>query len=53
MLAVLIGFTALLLGAIGLDADRRHRAVELWTCNAIAALLLGATVAAHAAGRLG
>jgi hypothetical protein len=53
MLATLIVLTALLLGAIGLRADRRHRVAEVWVCNAVAAMLLAATVAAHAGGRVG
>lgn len=53
MLPVLIVVTALLLGAMGLRAERGGRAVELWLCNAVAALLLAMTVGAHAAGRIG
>lgn len=53
MLATTIVVTALLLGVIGLRAERSGRAAELWICNAVAALLLVATVSAHAAGRVG
>ena len=53
MLTTLIMLTALLVGAIGLRAERRHRLVEVWLCNVVAVALLGATVAAHAAGRVG
>lgn len=53
MLATLIVLTALLLAAMGLRAERRSRLVELWICNAVAVLLLGMTVAAHASGRVG
>lgn len=53
MLATLIVTTALLLAAVGLRAERRGRAVELWLCNAVAAALLVMTVSAHASGRIG
>ena len=53
MLATLIVLTAVLLAAVGLRAERRGRAVELWFCNAVAAALLVATVSAHASGRIG
>jgi hypothetical protein len=52
MLAATIVLTALVLGAIGLRAERNRRFAEVWVCNAVAFLLLGATVAAHAAGRI-
>jgi hypothetical protein len=53
MLPTLIVVTALLLAVVGLRAERRGRAVELWFCNAVAAALLLATVTAHAAGKVG
>jgi len=53
MLPTLIVTTALLLAAVGLRAERRGRAAELWVCNAVAAMLLVATVSAHASGRIG
>ena len=53
MLATTIVVTALLLGVIGLQAERRGRAIELWICNAVTAALLVATASAHAAGRVG
>lgn len=53
MLATTIVTTALLIGALGLNAERRGRARELWICNAVAAVLLVATVSAHASGRVG
>ena len=53
MLAALIVLTALVVGAMGLRADRSGRAREVWVCNAVAATLLAMTVAAHAAGRVG
>ena len=53
MLATTIMITALLIGAIGMSAERRGRALELWICNLVAAGLLVATVTAHAAGRVG
>lgn len=53
MLTTLIVLAALLLGVLGLRAERGHRLAELWVCNAVAVALLGATVAAHAAGRVG
>jgi hypothetical protein len=53
MAGALIVMTALLLAAVGLRADRGGRSREVWMCNAVAALLLGMTVAAHAAGRVG
>ena len=53
MLATTIVVTALLLGLLGLRAESRGRALELWICNAVAAVLLVATVSAHAAGKIG
>jgi hypothetical protein len=53
MLATLIVLTAVVLAVVGLRAERRNRLVELWLCNAVAVVLLGATVAAHAGGRVG
>jgi hypothetical protein len=53
MTGTLIVLTALAVAAVGLRAERRRRLTELWLCNAVAALLLGATVAAHASGRIG
>ena len=53
MLPTLIAVTALLVGALGLRAERHQRAAELWAANAVAAVLLAATVAAHASGRIG
>jgi hypothetical protein len=50
MLAAAIVMTALLLAALGLRAERNSRAAEIWVCNAVAAILLGCTVAAHAGG---
>lgn len=45
--------TALLLAFVGLRAERNRRLAEVWICTAVAALLLGFTVAAHAAERIG
>jgi hypothetical protein len=53
MLPTLIVLTAVILGAMGLRAERRGRALELWFCNAVAAMLFVATVSAHASGRIG
>lgn len=53
MLPLLIVVTAVLVGTVGLRAERRGRALELWLCNAVAAALLFATVSAHASGRIG
>jgi hypothetical protein len=53
MLPTLIVVTAVLLGAIGLHADRHRKVVEVWLCNAFAAVLLAVTVAGHATGHLG
>jgi hypothetical protein len=53
MLTLLIVVTALALGAIGLRAERNRRVIELWLCNAAASALVVATVAGHAAGRVG
>lgn len=53
MVATLIVLTAVLLAAIGLRAERRGRAFELWFCNAVAVALLFATVSAHASGQIG
>lgn len=53
MLPTMIALTALLLGAIGLRAERRGRGRELWLCNAVAAMLLLMTVSAHASGQIG
>lgn len=53
MLPTLIVVTALLIAVVGLRAERRGRALELWICNAVAAALLLATVSAHASGRVG
>ena len=53
MLPTLIVTTALLLAAVGVRAERRGRAIELWLCNAVAAGLLAMTVSAQAAGRIG
>jgi hypothetical protein len=53
MLTTLIVLAAFLLGGLGLRAERRHRLAELWCCNVVAVALLGATVAAHASGRVG
>lgn len=53
MLATLIVLTALLLAAVGIRAERRGRAIELWLCNAVAAVLLAMTMSAHASGGIG
>ena len=53
MLPALIVVTALILATVGMRAERRGRASELWICNAVAAVLLLATVSAHASGRIG
>ena len=53
MLATLIVLTALLLAALGIRAERRGRAAEIWVCNAVATALLLMTVSAHAGGRIG
>lgn len=53
MLATLILLTAVLLASVGVRAERRGRLRELWVCNAVAVMLLGATVVAHAGGRVG
>ena len=45
--------TAVLLGAIGLRAERHRKLAEVWVCAAAAGLLLVLTAAAHAAGRVG
>ena len=53
MLGTTIVATALLLGFLGLRAERNRRLAEVWVCTAIASILLVFTVAAHAAGRVG
>jgi hypothetical protein len=53
MLGTTIVLTALLLAHVGLRAERNRRLAEVWVCTAVAALLLGVTVAAQAAGRVG
>lgn len=53
MLATTIVLTALLLAAIGLRAERRGRARELWLCNLVALVLVALTASAHASGRIG
>ncbi|HEU0132963.1 MAG TPA: hypothetical protein VFQ85_18440 [Mycobacteriales bacterium] len=52
MLVLTIVTTALLLGALGLYAERHRRTIELWACNAAAAVLLAATVLGHVNGRI-
>lgn len=53
MLGTTIVVTAVLLGFLGLRAERNRRLAEVWLCTAIAGILLVFTVAAHAAGRVG
>lgn len=53
MLGTTIVVTALLLGFLGLRAERNRRLAEVWVCTVVAAVLLGFTVVAHAAGRVG
>lgn len=53
MLATMIVVTALLLAAIGLRAERRGRARELWLCNLVAVILVALTASAHASGQIG
>lgn len=53
MLGPTIIVTALLLAALGMRAERSRRLAEVWVCTAVAAILLGFTVVAHAAGRVG
>ena len=57
MLAPMVGttivVTAVLLGFLGMRAERRSRLAEVWVCVAAATVLLGLTAAAHAAGRVG
>ena len=50
MLAALIVLTAVLLATVGMRAERARRTAEVWACNAAAAALLAATVAAHSGG---
>ncbi|HWL37154.1 MAG TPA: hypothetical protein VNQ77_13285 [Frankiaceae bacterium] len=53
MLSTLIVVTALLLAALGLRAERRGRARELWLCNLVALVLVALTASAHASGQIG
>lgn len=53
MVGTTIVATALLLGFLGLRAERNRRLAEVWVCTAVASILLVFTVAAHAAGRVG
>ncbi|HEX8003765.1 MAG TPA: hypothetical protein VF519_13845 [Mycobacteriales bacterium] len=53
MLGTTIVLTAMLLAMVGMRAERHRRLAEVWVCTAAAAVLLGFTVAAHAAGRVG
>jgi hypothetical protein len=53
MLATTIVVTALLIGALGLRAERRGRARELWLCNLVALVLVALTASAHASGQIG
>jgi hypothetical protein len=57
MLARMVGttivLTAVLLGALGMRAERNRRLAEVWLCTAVAAVLLVLTAAAHASGQVG
>lgn len=53
MLGTTIVVTAVLLGVLGMRAERSRRLAEVWLCTAVAGILLVFTVAAHASGRVG
>lgn len=53
MAATTILVTAVLVGFLGMRAERNRRLAEVWVCALVATILLGCTVVAHAAGQVG
>lgn len=53
MVEATIVTTAVLLGAIGMRAERNRRLAEVWACVVIASILLVLTAAGHASGQVG
>lgn len=53
MVEATIVTTAVLLGALGMRAERNRRLAEVWVCTAVAAILLVLTAAGHASGQVG